>query len=305
MTRPFRNVLIVIVMTFSLPALSGCDAISSLFHKDSPPDPVISVLATWDGPEFGVPLSRPWDVVISADQRLFVADTGNNRVVVFDASGQWLDVFGTGMSPHQLGLLPDGHVLVSLVATTNIQIYSPSGNYETTVTQAGGVVFQSPIGVAVGSAHEIWVLDNLNGNAALIALDAQYHQTKSFTISNFHPGFLVRKPSGSLIVTDELYGELRQYSPDGYLEFSWKVPAYPLAPTGVAVDKSGRILVADSVTDAVLVYTVNGVKQFEFGGAGNGAGQFSRPMGMGVDIDGYVYVADSNNNRIQKIQLLK
>ncbi|MNL77741.1 NHL repeat protein [compost metagenome] len=38
----------------------------------------------------------------------------------------------------------------------------------------------------------------------------------------------------------------------------------------------------------------------EFGNAGRGNGQFDRPYGIDIDKDGYIYVADTGNKRIQK-----
>ena len=38
----------------------------------------------------------------------------------------------------------------------------------------------------------------------------------------------------------------------------------------------------------------------EFGSAGRGNGQFDRPYGIAIDKDGYVYVSDLGNKRIQK-----
>lgn len=37
-----------------------------------------------------------------------------------------------------------------------------------------------------------------------------------------------------------------------------------------------------------------------WGSSGNGCGQFAGPHGIEVDVDGNVYVADTNNHRIQK-----
>jgi len=38
---------------------------------------------------------------------------------------------------------------------------------------------------------------------------------------------------------------------------------------------------------------------FQFGGLGSGDGQFAGPGGVAVDATGNIYVADSNNSRIQ------
>ena len=53
-----------------------------------------------------------------------------------------------------------------------------------------------------------------------------------------------------------------------------------------------------------MIQTVSAVEEYQFstqwGSYGGGAGQFSEPHGIGVDNNGYVYVADHSNQRIQK-----
>ncbi len=86
-------------------------------------------------------------------------------------------------------------------------------------------------------------------------------------------------------------------------------------PTGVAVDKSGNIYVADSqnhrirkITSGGVVSTLAGTGIKDDGtvgggfmdGAGNIA-QFSNPYGVAVDSAGVIYVADQSNHRIRKI----
>jgi len=70
-------------------------------------------------------------------------------------------------------------------------------------------------------------------------------------------------------------------------------------PSGVAVDSSGNVYVADTsnhrirkITPREEVTTI----------AGDGTEvQFSYPQGVAVDSSGNVYVADAGNNRIRKI----
>ena len=79
------------------------------------------------------------------------------------------------------------------------------------------------------------------------------------------------------------------------------------SPSGVAVDSSGYVYVADysnnrirKIDSAGVVTTLAGSTQGYMDGTGTAA-QFNLPTGVAGDSSGYVYVADSLNNRIRKI----
>lgn len=47
------------------------------------------------------------------------------------------------------------------------------------------------------------------------------------------------------------------------------------------------------------VFTTDGAHVTTFGQNGNSEGEFDHPWGICVDEDGFVYVCDTENNRIQ------
>ncbi len=80
-------------------------------------------------------------------------------------------------------------------------------------------------------------------------------------------------------------------------------------PFGVAVDRTGRVVVTDQGNDRVrviapdrVVTTVAGGMYGDVDGPGAGAG-FRQPYGIEVDADGVIYVADTFNHRIRSIAL--
>ena len=67
----------------------------------------------------------------------------------------------------------------------------------------------------------------------------------------------------------------------------------------MAVDGSGRIVVADIYNNRIQVFGATGDALLAFGSYGSGPGQFYYPSGVAVDGSGNIVVADIYNNRIQ------
>ena len=71
-----------------------------------------------------------------------------------------------------------------------------------------------------------------------------------------------------------------------------------LCPYGVCV--AGQyVYVADYGKHCVSVFTTKGEHVTTFGQKGSGDGDFNGPLGVCVDKDGFVYVCDKNNKRVQ------
>ena len=81
------------------------------------------------------------------------------------------------------------------------------------------------------------------------------------------------------------------------------------APTGLAVDSSGNLFVADTLTDTIRKVTPDGIvttiagRAFYLGSAdGTGtAALFNQPAGIALDRSGNLYVSEMGNRTIRKI----
>jgi sugar lactone lactonase YvrE len=85
------------------------------------------------------------------------------------------------------------------------------------------------------------------------------------------------------------------------------------SPRGLAFDQNGNLLIADTANhrvrrverkeDALVITTIAGTGSAGFGGDGGSAknAQLSGPRGLAVDAAGNIYIADTGNHRIRKI----
>ncbi|CAF3287681.1 unnamed protein product, partial [Rotaria socialis] len=78
-------------------------------------------------------------------------------------------------------------------------------------------------------------------------------------------------------------------------------------PNGIFVDTLGTLYVADSWNHRVMRWTQGDKKQGTVivggNGEGEGANQFNVPIGLSFDRHGNLYVADRNNNRVQRFSI--
>ena len=109
-------------------------------------------------------------------------------------------------------------------------------------------------------------------------------------------------------VTDVALHQIFKFSPDGNLLLTLGEPKVPgndsehfNLPTDVAVTDDGSFYVSDGYGNSrIAKFSKDGEFLFDWGTFGNKQGEFNIPHGIDLDKNGNVYVADRENNRIQK-----
>jgi len=252
--------------------------------------------------------SGPEDVALDSLGNIYIADTGNAYIRKITTDGMLNSIAGDGSigysgdgglatgaglyQPTAIVVDAAGDVYIAdteddrvrMIGAANLDINTIAGNsfpgYAGDNGPAGASQLNTPTGVAVDSAGNLYVADSLNGRIRKIP--------KSATIST--------------VAGNGVYS----YSGDGGP--AAKAEAY--VPQGVAVDASGNRYIADSGNHVVrkvaangTITTIAGNGTAGFGGDGGSAAssQLNTPTGVAVDKSGNIYIADSGNNRVRKI----
>jgi thiol-disulfide isomerase/thioredoxin len=251
-------------------------------------------------------LSFPGKVLAHApSQRLFIADSNNNRIVIADLDGQVLDVAGNGgigrtdgdchaaTFHHPQGMALDGNVLY--VADTENHLLRRLDLQARTVTTIAGTGAQARSVNVPGTGTEValnspWDLARI-GTQLFIAM-AGPHQV---WVMHLETAYL--EPYAGSGREDIIDAPRRQ--------------AAMAQPSGITTD--GTLLyVADSETSAIrsislgingVVKTIVGEGLFEFGdkdGIGKEQVRLQHPLGVTYH-NNVLYVADTYNHKIKKI----
>lgn len=108
-------------------------------------------------------------------------------------------------------------------------------------------------------------------------------------------------------VADFLGDRVIAMGQDGRLVRAWGSrghgPGQFDAPSGIAVDGTGRVYVTDLYNHRVQVFTEDGRFLRQWGSKGRRGGELSFPTGIAVSAQGEVLVADGFNHRVQRFTL--
>ncbi len=119
------------------------------------------------------------------------------------------------------------------------------------------------------------------------------------------PKGMCRDSDGNIVVVEPHYSRVNHFSPGRKLISQWGIHGTnggQLAfPRSVAANSLGEIFVSEyGLTERVQKFSKNGGRfLISFGKPGDGAGEFNRAEGLGIDSKDQIYVADSCNHRIQ------
>ena len=115
------------------------------------------------------------------------------------------------------------------------------------------------------------------------------------------PSDLVFDSQGNIYVSEFGNNRVQVLDPNGhYLRHfgDESVPGKLNKPEGIHV-ANNCVHVSDSGDNRILVFQLSGAFLTSFGKEGRGRGEFCHPIGIVLDCDGFLYVCDLLNQRIQ------
>lgn len=168
-----------------------------------------------------------------------------------------------------------------------------------------GMIMGEVGGVAVDSGDRVYVYNR--GADPMIVFDRDGNFLRTWGQDRFkRPHGIHIGPDDAVYLTDEGSHKVSKFTPEGELLMEIATPSPFMAGrpfnrcTHTALSPSGNIYVSDGYGNAhVHIFTPEGKHLHTWGGPGSDPGQFNLPHNIVCDEDGWVYVADRENHRIQ------
>ncbi|MFL5760209.1 MAG: 6-bladed beta-propeller [Thermomicrobiales bacterium] len=225
---------------------------------------------------------QPRGIAVSpTDGSVYVVDSGNNRVESFNATGEFVGIWGG----------------------------ETGGNVSFAQTDAGG-----PTGIATGPNGLIYVCDTWNHR--IVVLDSsgrkvnafgEFGNTNDSPNASDQPGKFFG-PRGVAIYNDEIYvvdtgnERVQVFGLDGAFKRAFggngTSPSQFIEPVGIAIDEKGLVYVADTNNGRISVFSVDGSPQAQWPVDAWKNQQFFQPY-LAIGSDGNIYATSSATGTVE------
>ena len=245
-------------------------------------------------------VGKPYAMAMTVDERFVVSSLDPKEIIVLAKSGEKLNTIACSGRPTGVAVDDIGHIYVALWDANCLCKFDENGRK---LKEVKGKL-QTPGGITIIN-NQLFVCDCDNHRIAVFSTELELlrsFETEGSGDGQFcRPQFIAQDGEGQLWITDYCNHHLCVFTADGKYQRSVVKPADKGKldlPMGIACD-SDYVYVSEFGGQCVSVFTVAGDFVRSFGGRGGGEGEFVRPFGVSVDREGFLYVCDLGDCRIQ------
>ena len=256
-------------------------------------------------------LKKPMGVTM-VNNKIFITDTMNKRVQIFDYSGNYLGLFGKegkgdGQFEFPYGIVGDGkgQLYIADLLNDKIGIYDEKGKFLRNFSGSKDLKKPGGITIAGGKLYVADIADckikifDLSSGKKLMDVGKPGDKKGELKSPNYvavYGGKIYVSDSGNerVAIFDDKTGKfidfLKSFDSKGVSKFT--------NPRGIGVDGRGTIFVVSNITNKVFGYDTSGKELFGWGGMGQDDDKFALPNGLFIDNNGRIYITDTVNQRV-------
>jgi DNA-binding beta-propeller fold protein YncE len=252
-------------------------------------------------------------VTTDSRQRIIISDPDLSAIHILDPNGKATFRIEGGprsrfQAPEAIAVDADDNIYVVDASKSAIIVFDPEGNYLRTIgTLSGESRFESLGALAIDRKSRIvYAVDPGADELLLFSLEGQLLDRMGGRSKDklmfIHPSELALTEN-EIIVLDDFGSRVQVFDSQHNLLNSFRVRASDQPPllseVGLSSDSTGLIYLSNLFPDEVAVFNHSGKLVALFGHSGNRVEEFKVPSGIWIDGSDRIYIADTDNSRVQ------
>ena len=248
------------------------------------------------------------EIVVSGACKISFISRDGERIRNIDTTSVRAGIMRYKLDSTGVAVDEDGNIYVTDVESHRLSKFNSDGKLVKSVGGEGGRTgrFRGPWGIALSKDNKLFVCDRDNHRIQVFDTNLKFigcfGKEGSGEGEFREPIDLTFDPAGDVYVTDWSNDPVQVFSQNGtFLRTFGRPGSRPgeLAnPCGLHVDHD-YVYVVESGNHRVSVFYTSGEFITSFGRWGYREGELSHPHGIAIDQDGFLYVCDTWNDRIQ------
>lgn len=243
-------------------------------------------------------------------KRLYVADSGNGRLVSFDSEFRYMaELTNEAMTlPSSLVRNKEGHFFILDRGKGGIIFIDLEKKVVKSFLISGVPVAKEqflPGRMAIDADNKLYIIDKLNRRLVIIEQTGAFVREVTVKDKDFVGFTDVRvDDKGEIYAIDAIAGVVYIFDDKGDIISRFgsredKKDTFRF-PTSLAVDKNGLIYIMDQHAGRILVFDKKGVFHYAISRPGVKEGELSYPSYIFIDREGRIYTIDGNRIQIFK-----
>lgn len=260
---------------------------------------------------------NPTGVAVDSKGFVYVLTLGTNNLMVFDSNGNYIKSLAQGMliTPHGLRIDKedniwitdlDQHIILKLDVNGHLLMVlgqrNTTGEYSKELSIG---LFNKPADIAFGSNGDIFVADGY-GNSRIVKFDKNGKYIKAWGVKGTangefdNPHNIIIDNQDRIYVADRNNLRVQIFDKEGKHLKNW---SHVGKPWGLTITNDQTIYLGEGTHGKVFKLDLDGNILGEYSNHGKEEGQVLGAHGMAVDNNGFLYITEVFNWRVEKFQI--
>jgi len=263
----------------------------------------------------GMPLMQPEGVACDNRSLLFVADTGNGRLLRYIFKDQVIETGAVEIKVDQI------RYPIKMKMNSRGEIYVLDGKQRTIIRMTPGGEFQNyivPTGLPSPSSYvtrnftldmndHIYILDIFSQRVLVLDPEGNFLRQISFPEEYGFFSDVAVDSRGSVLLIDSVKAMVYAAARDSasFSPLTESLREYMRFPTSLTTDNRGRVYLVDRNGGSIIILGQDGSFLGGQSGLGYKEGRLNYPSQMCINNRGEAFIADTNNSRVQIFEMVE